>query len=121
MPAVAISEKFHKSWGEFGDVRHPGALTYEAAARISFGASCNFGDRLHPSGEMNLETYRSVGVAYEYVEQIEEYGPGGVPAARLVIMLTLNDEANHGVVDMLLETQTDFLVATPTTSTGSRS
>ena len=113
VPIVGMSGKFHKAWGEFGGFKHPDAIRYEAAAMISFGASCNFGDQLHPSGEMDIETYRNIGYAYDYVEDIEAYGPGSVPVANLGMMLTLNDEADHGLVNMLLETQTDFLVATP--------
>ena len=113
VPIVGMSGKFHKAWGEFGGFKHPDAIKYEAAAMISFGASCNFGDQLHPSGEMDIETYRNIGYAYDYVEQIEDYGPGGVPVAKLGVMLTLDNAADHGVANMLLETQTDFLVATP--------
>jgi hypothetical protein len=75
-PLVAMSGKFHTSWGEFGGFKHPDAIRYEAAAMIAYGTACNFGDQLHPLGEMDLDTYRNVGIAYEYVEQIEAYGPG---------------------------------------------
>ncbi len=110
-PAVAMSGKFHKAWGEFGGFKHPDAIKYEAAAMISFGASCNFGDQLHPSGEMDLDTYRNIGIAYEYVEQIEEYGPGGIPVSKLGVWLTLDHAADHGVVNMLLQLHHDFIVA----------
>lgn len=110
-PAVAMSGKFHKAWGEFGGFKHPDAIKYEAAAMISFGASCNFGDQLHPSGEMDLETYRNIGKAYAYVEQIEDYGPGGVPVSKLGLWLTLDHKADHGVVNMLLQLHRDFIVA----------
>ena len=82
-PITAMSGKFHKAWGEFGGFKHPDAITYEAASMISYGASCNFGDQLHPSGEMDLETYRRIGEAYQYVERIEDYGPGGLPYSKL--------------------------------------
>jgi len=110
-PVVAMSGKFHKAWGEFGGFKHPDAIKYEAAAMISFGASCSFGDQLHPSGEMDLETYRNIGQAYQYVEKIEKYGLGGVPVSKLGMWLTLDNAADHGVVRMLLETHNDFVVA----------
>ncbi len=110
-PATAMSGKFHKAWGEFGGFKLPGALRYEAAAMISNGVACNFGDQLHPSGEMDLETYNRIGYAYEYVEKIEKYGLGGVPVSKLGLWLTLNTAADHGVVNMLLETHNDFIVA----------
>ena len=77
-PMVAMSGKFHTSWGEFGGFKHPDALRYEAAAMIAFGVACNFGDQLHPLGEMEMDTYRNIGEAFEYVEQIEAYGIGGL-------------------------------------------
>jgi len=110
-PIVAMSGKFHKSWGEFGGFKNSDAIKYEAAAMISYGAACNFGDQLHPSGEMDMDTYRNIGEAYKYVEQIEQYGPGGVPVSRLGIWLTLDNNADRGVVNMLLETHKDFVIA----------
>lgn len=113
-PIVAMSGKFHEDWGEFGGFKHADAIKYEAAAMISNGASCNFGDHLHPSGRMDLATYRNIGEAYKYVEKIEEYGPGGKPYSKLGVWLTLNTEADRGVVNMLLETHNDFVIADST-------
>ncbi len=75
---------------------------------IAFGARCNFGDQLHPCGEMDLETYRRLGHAYQYVEQIEEYGLDGIPAANLGLWVTGRLEHDEGTTRMLLEEQTDF-------------
>jgi hypothetical protein len=108
---VAMSGKFHKSWGEFGGFKHADAIKYEAAAMISNGAACNFGDQLHPSGEMDMETYRNIGKAYEYVEKIEKYGLGGKPVSKLGVWLTLNTKADFGTVNILLETHKDFILA----------
>ncbi len=110
-PATAMSGKFHKAWGEFGGFKHPDAMKYEAAAMISNGVSCNFGDQMHPSGEMDMETYKRIGHAYEYVEKIEEYGLGGVPVSKLGLWLTLNNAADNGVAHILLETHDDFIIA----------
>ncbi|HZK95127.1 MAG TPA: alpha-L-fucosidase [Prolixibacteraceae bacterium] len=110
-PIVAMSGKFHKSWGEFGGFKHSDAIKYEAAAMISNGAACNFGDQLHPSGEMDIETYRNIGKAYEYVEKIEKYGIGGIPVSKLGVWITLNTKADQGLVNILLETHKDFIVA----------
>jgi len=108
---IAMSGKFHKAWGEFGGFKHPDAIKYEAAAMISYGASCNFGDQLHPSGEMDMDTYKNIGEAYKYVEQIEEYGPGGSQVSKLGMWLTLKNEADLGVVNMLIEMHYDFVIA----------
>lgn len=108
---VAMSGKFHKSWGEFGGFKHADAIKYEAAAMIAHGAVCNFGDQLHPSGEMDVATYRNIGEAYQYVEKIEQYGPGGRPYSKLGVWLSLKSSPDHGLVNMLLEMHYDFMVA----------
>ncbi|MGA3266072.1 MAG: alpha-amylase family protein [Verrucomicrobiota bacterium] len=108
---VAMSGKFHKSWGEFGGFKSPDAIKYEAAAMIANGAACNFGDQLHPCGQMDMATYRNIGEAYSYVEKIEEYGPGGIPFSRLGVWLTRDPAADQGTVNMLLEMHYDFVPA----------
>jgi hypothetical protein len=112
-PLVAMSGKFHTSWGEFGGFKHPDAIRYEAAAMVAFGTACNFGDQLHPLGEMDLDTYRYIGAAYEYVEQIEAYGPGGHTVSTLGLWRTGIEADDEGTARMLLETQTDFAVVDP--------
>lgn len=112
-PLLGMSGKFHTSWGEFGGFKHPDAIRYEAASMIAFGAGCSFGDQLHPSGKMDPETYRNIGEAYAYVEQIEDYGMGGVPISTLGLWRTGKEDADEGVCKMLLERQTDFVVIDP--------
>ena len=109
-PYVAMSGKFHTSWGEFGGFKHADALRFEAASMVAYGAACNFGDHLHPSGEMDLDTYRNIGAAFAYVERIEQYGVGGEPAARLGLWRSGSNADDEGVSSMLLETQTDYRV-----------
>lgn len=110
-PVTAMSGKFHKAWGEFGGFKHADALKFEAAAMIAFGAACNFGDQMHPSGEMDLETYRLIGEAFAYSEKIEAYGLGGIPVSKLGLWFTNDVDADQGVVQLLLDTHNDFAIA----------
>jgi len=105
---VAMSGKFHKSWGEFGGFKHRDALLYEAASMIAFGASCNFGDQLHPSGQLEMATYENIGYAYDYVEKIEAYGVGGKHLATTGVYLGTDNPSIEGTVRMLLEKQVNF-------------
>jgi hypothetical protein len=107
----AMSGKFHTAWGEFGGFKHSDAIHFEAASMIAFGSNCNFGDQLHPSGAMDMQTYRNIGKAYEYVEQIEEYGPGGIPVSNLGLWPCGNTDIDEGAYKMLLDLQMDFLIA----------
>jgi hypothetical protein len=110
---IAMSGKFHTSWGEFGGYKYPGALRYEAAAQIAHGAACNFGDQLHPSGAMDLGTYGNIGEAFAYVEAIEQYGAPATVASNLGLWRTGVEADDQGVVNMLMETQTDYDVVYP--------
>ncbi len=112
-PLIAMSGKFHTSWGEFGGFKHPDALRYEAGAMLAYGAACNFGDQLHPAGEMDLGTYRNIGTAFAYVEQIEGYGLDAVPAADLGLWFSGSQADDEGTALMLLETHRDFAVVDP--------
>ena len=107
-PVVAMSGKFHTAWGEFGGFKDPEAIRFEAAGMIAYGASCNFGDHLHPLGEMDMTTYANVGQAFEYVEKIEAYGIGGLPVASLGFWASFQLEPDEGLARMLLEEQIDF-------------
>ncbi len=119
-PYLAMSGKFHTTWGEFGGFKHPDAIRYEAAAMVAYGASCSFGDQMHPCGRMDLDTYRNIGAGYSYVRKIESYGIGAIPLANLALipgtgLWRTADAMAHaeGVASMLLETQRDFDVVEP--------
>jgi len=109
-PIVAMSGKFHKSWGEFGGFKFKDAIWYEAAAMVSFGAAVNFGDQLHPSGEMEIATYENIGYAYDYIKKIEGYGVGAKQKASLGLWLSASNSCNSGVTKMLLENQVNFVI-----------
>jgi hypothetical protein len=90
----------------------------EAAAMIAWGARCSFGDQAHPSGAMDLATYRNIGEAYAYVQKIEGYGLDGKPCASLGLWPCGAVEHDQGTAGMLLETQTDFEVVDPAQGLG---
>lgn len=70
---LGMTGKFHTTWGEFGGYKHPNALRYECAAMLAFGAKCSVGDQLHPSGKMDISTYKLIGRAYAEVKEKEPW------------------------------------------------
>jgi len=109
-PMTGMSGKFHTSWGEFGGFKYPNALKYEAASMMAFGANVNFGDQLHPSGQIDPETYNNIGAAYIYVEKIEDYSVGGKHLARTGLWMTFDNKVEIAANLLLLETHTNYVV-----------
>ncbi|MEZ0297624.1 MAG: alpha-amylase family protein [Candidatus Methylacidiphilales bacterium] len=118
---LGMTGKFHTSWGEFGGFKRPAALRYECAQMLAMGAKCSIGDQLHPSGEMNRDTYALIGVAYNEVAVNEPWCGNVVPSARIAIVSTVKDQgslsgqsqkvyADEGASRMLLELQLPFVV-----------
>ena len=116
---IAMSGKFHTAWGEFGGYKHRDALRYEAATMLAFDSRCNFGDQLHPSGELDEQTYLNIGHAFEYVERVEPFNVGITPDTNLGVVFgvqprntavhgTSSSHDDEGVCVMLLEAQLDF-------------
>ena len=117
---IAMSGKFHTTWGEFGGFKSPDAMRFEVASMAAFGAGCNFGDQLHPSGRTDRTTYRNIGHAFEYAERIEPYSEDALPTSNLAIWPSQQtgsaDAAanDQGVANMLMEGQYSFeVVARP--------
>jgi hypothetical protein len=105
---IGMTGKFHTTWGEFGGYKTADALRYECAVIMAYGALCNVGDQMHPSGEMDLETYRIIGEAYRYVEQIEDECFGGEETTQLGIVMSGHSSTDEGLVRILLEAKLDF-------------
>ena len=109
-PVTGMSGKFHTAWGEFGGFKYPNALKYEAASMIAFGANVNFGDQLHPSGIIDMETYKNIGSAFSYIKNIEAYGPGGKQRAKTGLWMNFDNNTEQATSLLLLDTQTNYVV-----------
>ncbi len=105
--------KFHTVWGEFGGYKNPQALKYEALTMAMNGAKCCIGDQMPPSGQMDMETYRSIGIAFRALEEIEPYAYPALPTADVGVYLSGNPESDQGLHTVLLESQIDFEVVVP--------
>lgn len=111
---MGMTGKFHTTWGEFGGYKHPNALKYECAAMLAYGAKCSVGDQMHPTGEMDISTYKMIGSAYEQVlskehwcdniENIADIGLLSSSAVNAVKQAGMHDDsADTGAARILLE------------------
>lgn len=105
---IGMTGKFHLDWGEFGGFKTKEALRAEACTMALYGAGCSVGDHLHPDGEMDVQTYKNIGYAFEYLEKIEPFCYNGKSTARLGVFLADVYDFNQGLIHILLEKQIDF-------------
>ena len=105
---LGMTGKFHRSWGEFGGYKLPEALKYECASLLSNGARISVGDQMHPLGIMDLETYKNIGQAFAYVEQVEEYCFDVKETASLGVFINNDEIMNETISTLLLDCHVDF-------------
>ena len=107
-PYLGMTGKFHLSWGEFGGFKTKEALKYEVATMALYGAGASIGDHMHPDGEMEMETYKNIGYAYDYLKKISPFCYGGEPVVNLGIYCSGLSKVNAGLSNILLQNQMDF-------------
>ena len=109
-PYLGMTGKFHLDWGEFGGFKCADALKYEIVSMALYGAGCSIGDHMHPDGEMEMQTYENIGIAYDYLEKIAPFCYGGKATAKIGVWLADKEHhgSNEGVSNILLENQIDY-------------
>lgn len=107
-PYLGMTGKFHLNWGEFGGFKCKEALRYEVAAMAMYGAGCSVGDHMHPDGEMELQTYRNIGYAYEYLDKIAPFCFGGESTAKMGLVMSKKKSVMEKLSKLLMENQVDY-------------
>jgi hypothetical protein len=70
---VAMTGRFHTTWGDFGGLRNRAALEFECFQALAHGAKVSIGDQLHPRGRLNPAVYTRIGEVYSAVEAREAW------------------------------------------------
>lgn len=96
---VGTTGKFHSTWGDFHTLKNLAALEYEVFRMVAQGAGCSIGDQLHPSGELDRETYELVGKVYGQLEACEPWLDGCKPAVDIGV-LHPEEFLGGGVMDL---------------------
>ena len=107
-PYLGMTGKFHLAWGEFGGFKCKEALRYEVAAMAMEGAGCSVGDHMHPDGEMEMQTYRNIGYAFDYLEKIAPFCYGGASTANVGIVCVAGSDSAEGINKLLCENQVQY-------------
>ena len=94
-----MTGRFHRSWADFGGLKHPTQLRTELAGIVAQGAQCDIGDQLPPSGRLDPAVYATIGAVYAEIERLEPYLEQAVPVTEAAIVVRghpLDDIAHAG-------------------------
>jgi hypothetical protein len=122
-----LTGRFHRSWADFGGLKHPNQLRTELAGIIANGAHCGIGDQMPPSGRLDPAVYDTIGVAYAEIERLEPFLEGAAPVTEAAIVaggdplidpavtasLSMDDPSISGLTKLLMELHIQFDVVEP--------
>ena len=86
MDFLGMTGKFHLSWGDYGGFKHVNALRYEVALSQINGAGSSIGDFNHPTGEMQMATYKLIGEAYKEAEERDKWLLGAKNVSQIAVL-----------------------------------
>ena len=105
-PMLGMTGRFHRSWADWGGLKHPDALRFECGGILANGGAVSIGDQLHPSGRLSKPVYEVIGEVFAEVEALEPFQVGAKAVADVALLL-LNpdaDKANQSTAGIVLET-----------------
>lgn len=130
LPFLGMTGRFALSWADWGGLKHPDALRYDAAQILAAGGRVSVGDQLPSRGRLEPAVYRVIGEVFEAVETTQPYCEGAVPIPEVAVLVQHPDRyrrgrgsgSDHldGCGRMLLELHHDFDIVTPETLTPGR-
>ena len=82
-----MTGRFHRSWADFGGLKHPNQLRTELAGIVAQGAYCDIGDQLPPSGRLDPAVYATIGECYAEIERLEPFLNQAVPVVEAAIVV----------------------------------
>ncbi|HMP39207.1 MAG TPA: alpha-L-fucosidase, partial [Roseiflexaceae bacterium] len=82
-----MTGRFHRSWADFGGLKHPMQLRSEMAGIIAQGAQCDIGDQLPPDGRLDPAVYETIRPVYEEVRRLEPFLNQAAPVTEAAIVI----------------------------------
>lgn len=79
--------RFHRSWADFGGLKHPNQLRVELASIVAQGGHCCIGDQPPPSGRLDPAVYDTIGQVYAEIAALEPYLDGAAPVVEAAVVV----------------------------------
>lgn len=98
LPMLGMTGRFHRTWADWGGLKHPEALKFECGGILATGGAVSIGDQLGSRGRLSEPVYGVIGEAFAQVEKVEPYCIGAVGVAQVALLL-LDPEAERAGMD----------------------
>jgi alpha-L-fucosidase len=82
-----MTGRFHRSWADFGGLKHPNQLRAELASIVAQGAHTGIGDQPPPSGRLDAAVYDTISRAFGEVAALEPVLEGAAPVVEAAIVV----------------------------------
>ena len=112
---LAMTGRFHTTWGDFGGLRNRAALEFECFQALAHGAAISIGDQLHPRGRLDPAVYARIGEVYAQVERYEPWCFNTVALADIAVLSanidpweTIINESDRGALHVLEQLKQQF-------------
>ena len=112
---LAMTGRFHTTWGDFGGLRNRAALELECFQALAHGAAISIGDQMHPRGALDPAVYARIGEVYAQVERYEPwcFGTEALPeiavlSANIEPWQTMINESDRGALHVLEQLKQQF-------------
>jgi hypothetical protein len=112
---LAMTGRFHTTWGDFGGLRNRAALEFECFQALAHGAAISIGDQLHPRGRLDPAVYARIGEVYAQVERYEPWCFDTVALADIAVLSanidpweTIINESDRGALHVLEQLKQQF-------------
>ena len=81
-----MTTQFHHTWGDFGGIKHPNEIKYEAATIIANGGLLSIGDQMPPNGKLIDGVYESIKECNTFVREREEFCIEATPVKSIAVL-----------------------------------
>ena len=94
-PALNMTGRFQKSWGDFGGVRTPASVEYDCILGIANGLPPSIGDHFHPRGDLNRAVMKLDRTVYQKLQPLQPWIDGATPVVEIANVMLYGYPGYH--------------------------
>ena len=85
---TGLTGRFQTEWADFGGLKSKNQLRLEVASIVALGGAVSIGDQPPPTAVLDRGVYDTIGAAYGYLAEVEQYLSGAVPLSEAALLVS---------------------------------